>query len=427
MKQLIHNYSINLANSEIILNDFTQVYLDRLRLITDVTTNTILYNFADSAVASIVSLGTKSFYLNTLPATVATLDALEIDYETLSGDPVYDAGQRTMANSRPVVLPSDQILSANVSLQGTPNVSFAAGATVTANQGTSPWIVQDNFAQTAPSIATWTAATTINTALAVTCTDYSSAIITFVGTGSTFSAGVITFEVYDGANWFGLQAARANQYTVDSTYTLGVTTQAWELDVGGWQQVRVRLSTAITGTGSPTALITMIVQGAAADPSVIVGQAVASQLQTTAALATGSTLTAYQGGAWNANVSMVGPVNISPSAGGGWNSFQVSALASTVSMSAAAGKFGGYMVMNLNAAPAYLQVFDLTSNVTLGLTVPTAVLPLPANATAANGLAANLELTAGMKLANGLKVGATTTATGATPVSTGIIGTFWYV
>jgi hypothetical protein len=166
--------------------------------------------------------------------------------------PNLSPGQKNMAGSAPVVIASDQ----------------------------SSIPVTDGFSQTAPSTATWNASTTVNTALAITCTDYSTIVMTFVGTGSAITGGVLTFEVYDGANWFGIQAARINAYTVDSTYVLSITSQAWEVDVGGWQQFRIRLSTAITGT-TPSVLVTLIAQAGAADPSLIVGQSAASQLNAT--------------------------------------------------------------------------------------------------------------------------------------------------
>lgn len=114
---------------------------------------------------------------------------------------------------------------------------------------------------------------------------------------------------------------------------------------------------------------------------------------------------------------------------GGWLPYFANALvapAGAVAISAVAGRFGGYMLQNLNTTPAYLQVFDLTAAVTLGTTTPTFVIPIPANATAANGLAANVEFTVGINLANGLKVAATTTATGSTAVSTGLTGVILY-
>jgi len=46
--------------------------------------------------------------------------------------------------------------------------------------------------------------------------------------------------------------------------------------------------------------------------------------------------------------------------------------------------------------------------------------------TNANGVGANLEMTVGIGITNGIKVAATTTATGATTVSTGLTGFVLY-
>ncbi|HSX05665.1 MAG TPA: hypothetical protein VLF69_04310 [Candidatus Saccharimonadales bacterium] len=118
--------------------------------------------------------------------------------------------------------------------------------------------------------------------------------------------------------------------------------------------------------------------------------------------------------------------NLTPAASGGWSVSSQTSLTTTATVSSAAGKFGGYMFINLNSAPAYIQVFDTTSAVTLGTTTPTFVIPLPANGTAANGVGANLEMANGIAITNGIKVAATTTATGASTVSTGLTGFVLY-
>jgi hypothetical protein len=77
------------------------------------------------------------------------------------------------------------------------------------------------------------------------------------------------------------------------------------------------------------------------------------------------------------------------------------------------------MFNNTNTA-AYIQVFDTTGTVTLGTTTPTFVVPIPA------GGAANVEFANGIAISSGIKVAATTTATGATTVSTGLTGFVLY-
>jgi hypothetical protein len=116
----------------------------------------------------------------------------------------------------------------------------------------------------------------------------------------------------------------------------------------------------------------------------------------------------------------IGSVNVSPSATGGWSVSSQTALTTTATVSGATGKFGGYMFGNPNTSTAYVQVFDTTGAVTLGSTAPTFVIPIPA------GAGANIEFTNGIAIANGIKVAATTTATGASTVATALTGFILY-
>lgn len=78
------------------------------------------------------------------------------------------------------------------------------------------------------------------------------------------------------------------------------------------------------------------------------------------------------------------------------------------------GSLRGWIVWNPNATVAYVQLFDTAEAITLGTTVPTFVLPIPATATA------NVLTDDGITLAKGLKMAVTTTATGSTAPSTGL-------
>lgn len=129
------------------------------------------------------------------------------------------------------------------------------------------------------------------------------------------------------------------------------------------------------------------------------------------------TVTSNQGGTWNVGLSKTGA---------GYSVSSQTALTTAATVSSASGKFGGAMFINLNSAPAYIQVFDTTGAVTLGTTTPTFVIPVPANSTAANGVGFILPLDVGINIANGIKVAATTTATGSTTVSTGLTGFVYY-
>jgi hypothetical protein len=122
---------------------------------------------------------------------------------------------------------------------------------------------------------------------------------------------------------------------------------------------------------------------------------------------------ASQTGAWTVNLS-------------GDSVSSQTALTTVATVSGSAGTFHGGSFLNLNSAPAYLQVFDTTGAVTLGTTTPTFVQPIPANSTAANGAGFVFDIPRGITMSNGIRIAATTTPTGATTVSTALIGFVTY-
>ena len=102
----------------------------------------------------------------------------------------------------------------------------------------------------APTSATWNSSTALNTALTQNTAGYDTAIVTIVTSG-TITAGAVIFEAYDGANWVTIKSPRTDSYLTDTTYTLpsGGATHSWQVPVSGYPQMRVRLSTQITGAG----------------------------------------------------------------------------------------------------------------------------------------------------------------------------------
>jgi hypothetical protein len=108
-------------------------------------------------------------------------------------------------------------------------------------------------AQTTETTASWTSATSLNTTVAITTTGYSTVAIT-VNQGSTISGGALTFEVSDtavGTNWYPAAVVSSFAQPPTSTYALVPSTNvAFQVNISGFVQFRVRLSTAITGTAT---------------------------------------------------------------------------------------------------------------------------------------------------------------------------------
>lgn len=114
-----------------------------------------------------------------------------------------------------------------------------------------------NYGTSNTSAATWTTATAQNTTavLVNNVAGYSSISVTLnqAPTGS-LSVGAVTFETSnDGINWYGIAGADPNALvSVGPTYTLIAATYSLFVFTVPAPYFRVRLSTAITGTGTVT-------------------------------------------------------------------------------------------------------------------------------------------------------------------------------
>jgi hypothetical protein len=97
MKQVIKNYTFDATAKTVTLTDFSTILLERLSLIVDTTTNTILYNFADSSVAT-ATVATNVVTLSTV-GSAASSDKLQIVYDVLAADPQYDASREVIGTA----------------------------------------------------------------------------------------------------------------------------------------------------------------------------------------------------------------------------------------------------------------------------------------------------------------------------------------
>jgi len=145
------------------------------------------------------------------------------------------------------------------------------------------------FSAPAKTTAAWTSATANNTALTVTVTNLSKVIVT-LSASSTMTGGSLNFEVDDGSGtWYALPAVRAAGASItrqaESSFALSVVNQAWSVPVGGWTSMRVRLSPAITGTG--TANVAILLSASPSDP--VVGATLVDTTGTPIAAATDAT------------------------------------------------------------------------------------------------------------------------------------------
>jgi hypothetical protein len=80
MKKLITTYTFDASASSITITDYALVELQRLLLITNVTQNTIIYNFADSTKGATIS-GGNTIILEADTSAMADTDSLQIFYD----------------------------------------------------------------------------------------------------------------------------------------------------------------------------------------------------------------------------------------------------------------------------------------------------------------------------------------------------------
>lgn len=102
MKQVIANYTFNAAGKTITLSDFGTVRLDRLALITNVTNNVILYNFADPTLGATVSSNVITL-VGANTTGMSNTDKLQIIYDSSTSEPVYDLSTTIAVGSTKVI------------------------------------------------------------------------------------------------------------------------------------------------------------------------------------------------------------------------------------------------------------------------------------------------------------------------------------
>jgi len=88
VKQTIKNYSFNKAAKTVTFTDFGSISLDRIYLITNVTSNVLIYQFNNNALGGTVSTNVLTLTFDT--STMNNTDKLQIIYDSATGDPTYD-------------------------------------------------------------------------------------------------------------------------------------------------------------------------------------------------------------------------------------------------------------------------------------------------------------------------------------------------
>lgn len=202
------------------------------------------------------------------------------------------------------------------------------------------------------TVATWTSATPLNTAVSMNTNGYDQVVVT-IAPPAGLTGGAVSFNVFDGVNWIPVKAARTDSYLTDSTFLLAGSpgTHAWQVPVAGFPQFQIALSSAIVGSGNVT--VTTIVSSAPDVSIVTTGIDPQSLLPTMQASTTPNNLAQYRAFC---------PAATTPAA-----------------VKAAAGKVHKITCVNNAAAARYLKLFNLAAaSVTVGTSVPFKTYLLPA-------------------------------------------------
>lgn len=94
MKIKIENYAFNKTSKTVTFTDYTSIRLDSILLITNVTDNIIIYNFADPLLGGTVLNNVLTLSYNT--SSMDDADKLQIFYEDSDVQPATEANQEVL-------------------------------------------------------------------------------------------------------------------------------------------------------------------------------------------------------------------------------------------------------------------------------------------------------------------------------------------
>jgi hypothetical protein len=116
------------------------------------------------------------------------------------------------------------------------------------------------------TLSAWNSATALNATQTIYSNSGVGAVLVHLVQTTTLTAGAITYEIsFDGTNWITIPAdavldpTSTSQATIAVPYTVQASTnKAFLLGGKGWQALRIKLSTQITGTGTVTPNYTLL-------------------------------------------------------------------------------------------------------------------------------------------------------------------------
>jgi hypothetical protein len=144
----------------------------------------------------------------------------------------------------------------------------SADWSIMASQGGTKSDVVSASSSSTPQSATWDSTTPLDTALEISVDRFTTVGVQFTKTG-TIDAGRITFEVSSNGVWKTILGSTIAGSGLTTGYNLSGNDQGWQIFVSGFLRFRIRLSTAITNTG--TAAFYLMASQAGAMPAAVPG------------------------------------------------------------------------------------------------------------------------------------------------------------
>jgi hypothetical protein len=162
--------------------------------------------------------------------------------------------------------------SRNVVTVGAGTTGAPAGGVMSVQGVISGTPIPMSSAYSGPVSATWTSATTLPAALQLSTDGFTTVGVQLEKTGA-ITLGTIVFQVSDDATgpWSTVSAGRIKGEQVDESYALSGASSAWQVFVSGYKYFQVKLTVAITNTGSVDLKLMASQAGTKPDTGIVIG------------------------------------------------------------------------------------------------------------------------------------------------------------
>ncbi len=212
--------------------------------------------------------------------------------------------------------------------------------------------------------ASWNSSLSVNTELDSTVIGYSSTLVSFNQT-STITGGQVSFEACDQIpgvgtrNWYPVSASPVGGGVSATTYTLQANTNAaFLINSSAFAQVRVRLSTAITGTGTVNVGIQSVTSGGAS----LINTVAVSGTVTANAGSGNFTVVQSTASALNATVVGTGTFAVQAAQSGTWNIGTVTAVTAITNPLPAGTNVIGHVITDSGSTTAVTGTVAVTQS-----------------------------------------------------------------